>query len=126
MIFYIIVLARVIDRNITSRLLLIIILTLLTMEFLFVRNFSAYEAFQYDFSKKEFPAYITKRKITETLEYVEKPQVYWYDNIASKDCYEAIIVPTNVRHISEPGYRGEAYTGTGSGIVDVLEFSPGL
>lgn len=126
MVFYIIVLARVIDRNISSRLLLIIILTLLTMEFLFVRNFSAYEVFQYEYSKKEFPAYINKRRITDTLEYVEKPQVYWYDNIASKDCYEAIIVPTHVRHISEPGYRGETYTGKGSGIVEVLEFSPGF
>jgi len=126
MIFYIIVLARVIDRNITSKLLLIIILGLLTLEFLYVRNYSSFEAFQSYYNKTELPTYITKRKITQTLEYVPKPYVYLFDNIASKICYEAILVPTYIRHINEQEYQGEVHLLNTSGNIEILEFSPGF
>ncbi len=126
MIFYIIVLAKVIDRNITSKLLLIIILALLTLEFLFVRNYSSFEAFKLHDTTTEFPTYITKRNITQTLQYVPKPEVYLLDNIASKECYEAIKVENNVRHINELQYQGEVYTMHASGNIEILEFSPGF
>ena len=126
MIFYIIVLAKVIDRNITSKLLLIIILALLTLEFLFVRNYSSFEAFKLKYNTTEFPTYITKRNITQTLQYVPKPEVYLLDNTASKVCYEAIYVQSNVRHVNEPQYKGEVYLLNTSGNIEILEFSPGF
>ena len=126
MIFYIIVLARVIDRNITSKMLLIIVLGLLTLEFIYVRNYPSFEAFKLGSYNNEFPSYITKRKITQTLENVLKPEVYLLDNTASKACYESIRIETNVRHINEPQYRGEFHLLNTTGDVEILEFSPGF
>lgn len=125
LIFYIIVLARVIDRNIHSKLLLIIVLGVLTMEFLFVKNYSSYEAFDTHYNKIEYPTYITKRKIDFTLIDVPKPEVYLQENIASKRCYEAISVPTRVRHKNQLLYAGEVELLDMSGNIEILEFSPG-
>ncbi len=126
MMFYVIVLARVIDRNITSKLLLIIILGLLTLEFLSVRNYSSFKAFKSYYNNTELSTYITKRKIIATLENVSKPDVYLFDNIASKSCYEAIVVPTYIRHINEREYQGEVHLLNTSGNIEILEFSPGF
>jgi uncharacterized membrane protein YfhO len=96
------------------------------MEFLFVRNYSSFEAFKLQHNKIEYPTYITKRKITKTRGYVPKPNVYFLDNIASKDCYEPIKVETNVRHVNHPQYRGEVHLLNTTGDIEILEFSPGF
>ncbi|GJM16327.1 MAG: hypothetical protein DHS20C13_16540 [Thermodesulfobacteriota bacterium] len=126
MIFYIIVLARVIDRNITSKLLLIVILGLLTLEFIYVRNYSSFEVFKVHSEQAQYPTYITKRNITQTLEEVPKPEVYFQEDIASKLCYESIFIPTEVKHIEEERYRGEVYSTKRDTNIEILEFSPGF
>ena len=126
LIFYIVILAVILNRYITSKWLLIVILVVLNLEFLFVRNYSPFIAFQADYNTLAYPRYITKRNLTQTLEYVPKPDVYLLDNIASKECYEPMVVDSNVRHTKERRYKGEAYPKGTRGNVDILEFSPGV
>lgn len=126
MIFYIVVLARVIDRNIRSKWVLIFIMGLLILEFVYVRNYSSFTAFQSYYSKTEFPTYITKRKITETHRQVTKPDIYFLEDVASQFCYEAIIVPNNVLNKHHPMYKGEVWLQEKGGEIEVLEYSPGF
>ena len=125
MLFYVLILARVLSTNVKSRFVLIVILALLNVEYLLIKNYPAYNAFQLYYNKIEYPNYITKRKIRRTLQYVDKPAIYIRRGIASKNCYEAIAPWTYVQHVDEKDYLGEVYPLDTTGEIKVLEFSPG-
>lgn len=126
LIFYLIILAKALDTEVNSRFILIIILSILILEFLFVKNYSTFQAFKRYARVIDYPTYITKRKITKTLGYIPQPEVYFETDKASSGCYDKAKPISHVLNVNDDNYRGEIYPLKTLGKIDLIEFSPGF
>ena len=105
-----------------------LLLVFLVLESFFVANYSFYHSFNTSWlceKTSSFRKVMTKKTITKTVCFKEKPKIYFRSDIATKTTYEPAKVNTSVKCTDDPGYKGEVYVLDGSGNVGMMSYIPG-
>ncbi|MEK7172424.1 MAG: hypothetical protein AAB740_00400, partial [Patescibacteria group bacterium] len=106
MVFFIGLLAHSLD-SFSNKIIALVLLCMMNIEFIAVKIYPATHMFQTNFNKTSMSHLIKKTTIEKTVEYLQKPDVYFDPGVASKQCYEPAAPRTNVITVDNPKYRGE-------------------
>ncbi|MBF0365790.1 MAG: hypothetical protein HQK50_09470 [Oligoflexia bacterium] len=101
------------------------ILLLVNLEFLISRYVILFDGFNNDAHSERFDRLIISKSVTTTHHDINKLQIYYLPNRASKECYDPAKPKTSVIAAENSTYRGEAYALNAKGSVEILRYTPG-